>query len=191
MFSAPTVERPSSWFSQHASLLAPGARVLDLACGGGRHAIAAAELGAKVTAIDSDASRLRTARRAAQHRRLTIEWVEADLTQIPIPDCSFDVVMIFNYLDRHRMPEFASAVRPGGFLISETFLESQRQLGWGPSSSDHLLRAGELPVLVLPLEVVLSREALDFHDGRPMAVASVLAQRVRNDVGEAAAATSR
>ena len=36
----------------------------------------------------------------------------------------------------------------------------------------------ELPRLLEPLEVVLSREALDFSDGRPMAVASVLAQRV-------------
>jgi len=191
LFSAPTVERPSSWFASHASLVPRGARVLDLACGAGRHAIAAAELGARVTAVDSDAARLRAGRRAAQHRRLTIEWVEADLTQYPIPECSFDMVMVFNYLDRHRMPDFAAAVRPGGYLISETFLESQRQLGWGPSSSDHLLRAGELPVLVQPLEVIISREALDFHDGRPMAVASVLAQRVRNDVAGAATATSR
>jgi 2-polyprenyl-3-methyl-5-hydroxy-6-metoxy-1,4-benzoquinol methylase len=179
LFSAPTVERPSSWFSWHAGyVLAQGARVLDLACGGGRHAIAAAERGARVTAVDSDAGRLRAAKRAAQHRRLSIDWVEADLEHYPIPECSFDLVMIFNYLDRRRMPLFAQAVRPGGHLMLETFLESQRQLGWGPKSDEHLLRAGELPALLLPLEVVLAREALDFSDGRPMAVASALAQRV-------------
>jgi 2-polyprenyl-3-methyl-5-hydroxy-6-metoxy-1,4-benzoquinol methylase len=178
LFSPPTVERPSSWFSWHAGILRPGTRVLDIACGGGRHAIAAAELGARVTAVDADGSRLRTGRKAAQHRRLSVEWVEADLAHYPIAECAYDVVMVFNYLDRHRMADFARAVRPGGYLILETFLESQRQLGWGPKSDDHLLRAGELPTLLAPLEVVVSREALDFFEGRPMAVASVLAQRV-------------
>lgn len=178
LFSAPTVERPSSWFTWHAGLLVPGARVLDLACGGGRHAIAAAELGAQVTAVDADAGRLRNARRAAQHRRLQVEWIEADLTRYQLEECAYDLVMVFNYLDRARMPSFARAVRPGGYFILETFLESQRQFGWGPQSDEHLLRRGELPRLLEPLEVVLSREALDFSDGRPMAVASVLAQRV-------------
>ena len=179
LFSAPTVERPSSWFSWHAGyVLARGARVLDLACGAGRHAIAAAELGAQVTGVDADAARLRAARRAAQHRRLSIDWVEADLEHYVIPECSFDLVMIFNYLDRRRMPQVARALRPGGHLMVETFLESQRQLGWGPKADDHLLRSGELPALVAPLEVVFAREALDFSDGRPMAVASALAQRL-------------
>jgi hypothetical protein len=76
------------------------------------------------------------------------------------------------------MADFAAAVQPGGYLLSETFLESQRQLGWGPKSEEHLLKPGEMPRLLAPLEVVVYREALDFFDGRPMAVGSVLAQRV-------------
>jgi 2-polyprenyl-3-methyl-5-hydroxy-6-metoxy-1,4-benzoquinol methylase len=178
LFSAPTVDRPSSWFSWHAALVKPGARVLDVASGGGRHAIAAAELGARVTAVDADGGRLRNARKAAQHRRLSVEWIEADLEQYAVPECTFDVVMIFNYLDRRRMLDFSRAVRPGGFFILETFLEGQRELGWGPKSDEHLLKPGELPNLLAPLEVVLYREALDFSDGRPMAVASVLAARL-------------
>ncbi len=178
LFSAPTIERPSSWFTRHGTLFRPGTRVLDLACGAGRHAIAAAELGARVTAVDADAGRLKTAQRAAQHRRLSVEWVQADLEHYVVPECAFDLVMMFNYLDRRRMQDFAHGVRPGGFLLLETFLESQRQLGWGPKSDDHLLRAGELPTLLAPLEVVVYREALDFFDGRPVAVASVLAELV-------------
>jgi hypothetical protein len=115
----------------------------------------------------------------AQHRRLSVDWVEADLERYPVPQRAFDVVMIFNYLDRRRMRDFAEAVTLGGHFIMETFLESQRQLGWGPKSADHLLRPGELPTLFSPLEIVIAREALDFYDGRPMAVASVLAQRIR------------
>ena len=179
LFSAPTIERPSSWFSWHATLLRPGARVLDLACGAGRHAIAAAELGGRVTGVDTDVAKLRTARRAAQHRRLSVEWIEADLEHFAIPECAFDLVMVFNYLDRRRMADFTRAVQPGGYFLSETFLESQRQLGWGPKSEEHLLKPYELPALLAPLEVVVYREALDFFDGRPMAVGSVLAQRLK------------
>ena len=172
------IERPSTWFTWHAGLVRAGVRVLDLACGTGRHALAAAELGAAVVAVDADAGKLKAGRRAADQRKVSVEWVQADLERYPLPEGEFDVVMVFNYLDRHRMPEILRAVRPGGFLLAETFLESQRDYGWGPKSDDHLLRSGELPLLVRPLEIIQAREALDFHGGRPMSVASVLAQRV-------------
>ena len=73
---------------------------------------------------------------------------------------------------------FREAVRPGGYLVCETFLEAQRAHGWGPTSDDHLLKPGELLQLVEPFEVILAREALDFVSGRPMAVASILALRL-------------
>ncbi|MCL4864901.1 MAG: hypothetical protein KJZ47_03335, partial [Gemmatimonadales bacterium] len=42
----PDIQRPSDWFLSHAHLIPPGGRVLDLACGAGRHSRAAAQLGA-------------------------------------------------------------------------------------------------------------------------------------------------
>lgn len=176
--ASPPVERPSTWFTWHSGLVHRGTRVLDLACGTGRHALAAAELGATVVAVDSDAAKLKAGRKAADQRNVSVEWVQADLERYPLPVGEFDVVMVFNYLVRHRMPEILRAIRPGGFLMAETFLESQRDHGWGPKSDDHLLRTGELALLVRPLEIVQAREALDFHGGRPMSVASVVAQRV-------------
>lgn len=172
------IERTSTWFAWHASLIHRGTRVLDLACGTGRHALAAAELGAAVTAVDADAGKLKTGRRAADQRKVSVDWVQADLERYPLPESGYDLVMVFNYLDRHRMSEMLRAVRPGGHLLAETFLDSQRDLGWGPKSDEHLLRSGELASLVRPLEVVQAREALDFHGGRPVSVASILAQRV-------------
>ncbi len=176
--ASPPVERPSTWFTWHAGIFCQGMRVLDLACGTGRHALAAAERGALVTAVDAEAARLKAARRAADQRNLSIEWVQADLERYQLPDGAYDCVMVFNYLDRHRIRDFVMAVRPGGFLLAETFLESQREHGWGPKADAHLLRPGELTTIIRPLEVVQSREALDFHAGRPMSVASVLAQRI-------------
>ncbi|HQR17290.1 MAG TPA: 50S ribosomal protein L11 methyltransferase, partial [Gemmatimonadales bacterium] len=49
---------PSTWFTWHNHLVRPGMRVLDLACGDGRHSLAAAALGAAVTAWDHDAAAL-------------------------------------------------------------------------------------------------------------------------------------
>jgi len=42
------------------------------------------------------------------------------------------------------MPRILRLVRSRRLLMMETFLEAQREAGWGPTSDKHLLRAGEL-----------------------------------------------
>ncbi len=152
--------------------------MLDVACGSGRHARAAAQCGAKVVAVDSNLDTLREAKKASRKYRRFIKWGHADLEREPPPGGPFDVVMIFNYLDRQRMPVFLEATRAGGYLVAETFLEQQRTLETGPTSDDHLLRHGELVSLVQPFEIVHAREVLEVIDGRPRFVASVVARRV-------------
>jgi 2-polyprenyl-3-methyl-5-hydroxy-6-metoxy-1,4-benzoquinol methylase len=149
--------------------------VLDLACGEGRHSLAAAALGARVTAVDRDEVRLAAARERAEAQGLSIEWVAADLEE-PWPDLGgFDAVLVFNYLDRARMPRIIELIEPGGLLMMETFLRTQRELGWGPSSDDHLLTPGELARLVAPLTVEHGREVIEAVDAeRWRAVASIL-----------------
>ena len=173
------VERPSSWFAWHAHRIRPGSRVLDLACGTGRHALAAAGLGARVVAVDRDPASLDIARKEAKARGLEVEWVEADLAG-GLPDKGpFDAILVFNYLDRSAMAAIAAALAPGGILILETFLEAQKAFGWGPSSDEHLLRSGELRTLVAPLTVIHGREVVEAVDNaRWSAMASVLAQRI-------------
>ncbi|MEP7227279.1 MAG: class I SAM-dependent methyltransferase, partial [Gemmatimonadales bacterium] len=98
------MSRPSTWFLWHAHVIRPGARVLDLACGQGRHSLTAAALGAEVVGIDRDAAKLATARERAAAANLTVDWREADL-EGPWPELgSFDAVLVFNYLDRASMP---------------------------------------------------------------------------------------
>jgi SAM-dependent methyltransferase len=166
---------PSAWFTWHADILGPGVRVLDLASGPGRHALLAAEYGAEVVAVDSDGNSLAVLEREAQRRRLTVKCLHLDLRTSQIAPASFDVVLLFDYLDRQRFPDFRAAVKPGGYLVAETFLAAQRQQGWGPESDDHLLQPGELVRLVAPFEVILAREVIEMIDGRPAAIASVLA----------------
>jgi SAM-dependent methyltransferase len=172
------IPRPSTWFLWHAHRLRPGAAVLDLACGEGRHSLAAATLGARVTGVDRDETRIATARELAEAQNLSIEWRIVDL-EGPWPDFGgFDAVLLFNYLDRTRMPDICELVAPGGLLMMETFLTLQRELGWGPTSDDHLLRPGELAGLVSPLRILHGREVLEPIDAeRWRALASVVAQK--------------
>ena len=153
-------------------------RVLDLACGEGRHSLAAAILGAETVGIDRDETRLSTARELAAAHNLVVDWRVVDL-EGPWPELGdFDAVLVFNYLDRTRMAAICELVAPGGLLMMESFLTGQRELGWGPTSEDRLLRPGELARLAAPLRVVHGREVLEPVDAeRWRAVASVVACR--------------
>jgi tellurite methyltransferase len=127
--------------------------------------------------VDHDLARLAAAQKLAAQRGLSIDWRDLDL-EGPWPDLGvFDAVLVFNYLDRASMPRILQLVAPGGLLIMETFLEAQREAGWGPTSDSHLLRPGELARLVAPFTILHGREALEMvDDERWRAVASVIAR---------------
>jgi 2-polyprenyl-3-methyl-5-hydroxy-6-metoxy-1,4-benzoquinol methylase len=168
----------STWFEWHIDLIRPGSRALDLACGSGRHAIAAAARGAHVVAADRDSEAIAAGREAGKERHAKIEWNVTDLEGEWPAWGDFDVVMVFNYLDRERMPRIREAVRPGGILLMETFLTTQREEGWGPTSDAHLLLPGELARLVAPFEILHGREVAEpVDDGSWRLIASVVARR--------------
>jgi 2-polyprenyl-3-methyl-5-hydroxy-6-metoxy-1,4-benzoquinol methylase len=151
--------------------------VLDFACGEGRHSLAAAKLGHQVVALDRDGLKLGRARERAASAGVAIDWREMDLEGEWPELGTFDAVLVFNYLDRASMQRILRLVAPGGLLMMETFLEAQREAGWGPTSDSHLLRRGELARLVVPLTVVHGREAVEPVDsGRWQAVASIVAR---------------
>lgn len=139
---------PSSWITRHAPLiagLADGARVLDLACGAGRHARWLAAQGARVTAVDRDAAALGALAGAGLPG---IGTLEADLeppegAPWPLAGLRFDAVVITNYLWRPRLDEAVALLAPGGVLLHETFAQGHARFG-RPSRPDFLLRPGEL-----------------------------------------------
>ncbi|MFG3341027.1 class I SAM-dependent methyltransferase [Glycomyces sp. NPDC048151] len=73
-------------------LVRPGQTVLDIACGPGPFAIAAALAGAEVTALDAAPALLETARHRARDAGAEVAWVEADMTAVPLGDDAFDLV---------------------------------------------------------------------------------------------------
>ena len=170
--------RPSTWLTWHDYLIQPGMRVLDLACGEGRHALKVAQRGASVVAVDHDEAKIETARDAASRLGVEVDFRVLDLTGEWSGFSGFDLVLLFNYLDRGRMEDVKATVRSGGLLLMETYLEWQRALGWGPSKDEHLLAPGELAHLVAPFEVLHGREVFEPVDANKIrAVASIAAQK--------------
>jgi SAM-dependent methyltransferase len=119
-------------------------RVLDLACGNGRHAGLLAALGYHVEAVDRDPEAL--ANLAGIER---IKTRQADLEGGPWPFHAdvFDGVVVANYLYRPLLPTLLRVLAPQGVLIYETFMVGNERFG-KPSNPAFLLRPGELLDLV-------------------------------------------
>lgn len=128
----------SPWVRRWSPLLAPGAPVLDVACGHGRHLRWFAARGHPVTGIDRDAQALASAWGVG-------ELVEADIETDPWPlgDRRFGAVVVTNYLWRPLLPTILASTAPGGVLIYETFAAGNETVG-KPSRPDFLLQPGEL-----------------------------------------------
>lgn len=100
--------------------LVPGERVLDVACGSGNGAIAAARrTWGNVVGVDFVPALLERGRERAAAERLDVEFVEGDATDLPVGDGEFDVVMsIFGAMfaaDQEKAAaELLRVCRPGG-----------------------------------------------------------------------------
>ena len=153
--SNPLARAPSPWVVRFAARLAPGARVLDVASGHGRHARHLAERGCLVTAVDVDAT-------CATSLSGTpgVQFLHADLENEPWPfaDQSYDAVVVVHYLHRPLLPRLTAALAPGGLLIYETFARGNKQFG-RPRNPDFLLRPREL------IDAFSDLRILAFEDG--------------------------
>jgi SAM-dependent methyltransferase len=129
---------PSDWVVRWTPLLPPGAQVLDVACGHGRHVHWLRHAGHQLTAIDRDPALLAP---LAALATAVLADLEADAW--PLPGRQFDAVIVTNYLWRALFPALKAAVAPGGLLIYETFAQAHAALG-RPRRPEFLLRPGEL-----------------------------------------------
>ncbi|MCX5770010.1 MAG: class I SAM-dependent methyltransferase [Candidatus Hydrogenedentes bacterium] len=86
-------------FLRHVRKQVPGGTLLDLGCGEGRHAFAAAQLAFRVTAVDYEARALRRAREiGAKSRAPRVEFRQANALRLPFPPATFDVVLDYGCL---------------------------------------------------------------------------------------------
>lgn len=97
----------------------PGERVLDVACGSGNTAIAAARCFADVTGLDFVPALLERGRVRAAAEFLDVEFVEGDAQDLPFEDASFDVALstfgaMFAPDQERTAEELLRVTRPGG-----------------------------------------------------------------------------
>ena len=159
----------SRWVQRWSHLVAPGATVLDVACGSGRHVRWFAERGCRVTGVDRDAAALAPLSQLA-------EMVQADIESGPWPfgGRQFDAVIVTNYLWRPLLPLILASVGGGGVLIWETFSAGNETVG-KPSNPQFLLRPGELLAAVQGLHVLAYEDG--FEDSPDRFVQRIVAVR--------------
>lgn len=143
----------SLWIQRWSHLVAPGAAVLDVACGGGRHLHWFAERGHPVTGVDIDTQ-------AALAWVPAARFITADIENGPWPLCDaagrpeqFGAVVVTNYLWRPLLPTLLASLSSGGVLLYETFAHGNETVG-RPARPDFLLQPGELLQVCAGLRVV-------------------------------------
>lgn len=127
-----------------------GGRVLDVACGLGRHSLLAALYGYRVLAVDRDPA---FAGRALGFPEIEFRRADLESGGWPLGSEKFAGIIVCNYLHRPLFPHLVDALEPGGVLICQTFTLPQAEVFGKPANPAHWLRAGELLSLVRPLDV--------------------------------------
>jgi SAM-dependent methyltransferase len=121
----PEGARAEADFVERALSLARGAKILDLACGHGRHTIELARRGYTLTGQDINTFFLAEAARAAQGAGVEERWVHSAMRRIPFAG-EFDAVVnlftAFGYLesddeDQQVIHQVAKALQPRGRLV--------------------------------------------------------------------------
>jgi len=161
---------PSAWVERWAHHMRPGGAVLDLACGGGRHARLLARMGFEVCAVDREPALFEDPPQG-------VELLGADLEggRWPLEGRRFDGIVVTNYLHRPLLPRLVASLEPGGLLVYETFARGNERFG-KPSNPDYLLEPGELLEAARGKLRVLAFEDVVVDLPRPAAIQRIAAR---------------
>lgn len=126
-----------------------GERVLDVACGTGNAAVAAADAGARVTGVDTAPRLLEVAR----ERLPEADFLEGDGAALPVEDDAFDAaVSVFGVIfvpdPAAAVAELVRATRPGGRIVVTSWIPEGAISGAGRIIGDVL--RGDAPASDVP-----------------------------------------
>jgi SAM-dependent methyltransferase len=137
--------------------VAPGELVLDMGCGGGRHAFALYKMGARVVALDMDAAELKDvagmfdALRPEVPAGAAAAAVRGDAYRLPFADATFDRVIAAEILehlpaDDVAMSELARVLKPGGRLAVTVPRWLPEKVCWLLSDEYHANEGGHIRI---------------------------------------------
>jgi SAM-dependent methyltransferase len=137
----------------------PGDQVLDLGCGGGRHAFEVFRRGGHVVALDRSAKDLAAVDAMFQAMAAAGEVppgtvarvVEGDALQLPFDDATFDTVIAAEILehipeDTAAMAEIARVVKPGGTVAVSVPRWLPERVCWALSDEYHEVEGGHVRI---------------------------------------------
>ena len=142
-----------------------GARVLDVPCGVGRHAVEFAERGFDVTGVDATEEYLAAARERAREAGVdvstdaegNVEFVHADMREFSRPetfDAMYNLYTSFGYFedradDERTARNFYESLKPGGTLVmsltsKEVLAGKFEKRTWGERDGAYVLEEHEV-----------------------------------------------
>jgi SAM-dependent methyltransferase len=165
------ISAPSEWVVRFAPFIPAAGRVLDLACGQGRHARFLAQLGYRVSAADRDE---RAVASLAGVPGIEAKAVDLERGPWPYPGERFAGIVVVNYLYRPLFPLLLESLETGGVLVYETFAHGNERYG-RPSNPQFLLQPGELLGVVSGRLRVIAYEDLFVMQPKPALVQRICA----------------
>lgn len=165
------LKTPSAWVVRWADRVPKGGRVLDVACGNGRHARYFAARGCPVEAVDRDP--------VAITGLFGIPGITARCADIeggpwPYEGQQFAGIVVTNYLHRPLFPQLLANLAPEGVLIYETFAAGNERYG-RPSNPAFLLQPGELREVVRGRLQVVAFEESFVSEPKPAVIQRICA----------------
>ena len=139
--------------------LGRGDTLLDMGCGGGRHAFAAMKRGAKVVALDADGGELKVVQDTVTAMDEAGEIppggagvpVQGDALALPFADGAFDRIIASEVLehipdDRGAIAELARVLRPGGRMAVTVPARLPERINWALSTEYHDIPGGHIRI---------------------------------------------
>src|SRR5687768_14519363 len=172
-----SIKEPSPLLLTAIKSVKPG-RVLDIACGVGRHAIFLAENGWHVTAVDSSRVGIEVLQQRVHEAGVAVEARVADLEsgEFYIEPGTYDLVCVFYYLQRDLFSPIRAGVKRGGTVVAAIHLNDGKEDA-KPSNPAFLLERGELKQLFADWEITYYREGESDEGGHHHDTAYLIARK--------------
>lgn len=137
----------------------PGSRLLDMGCGGGRHAFEAMRRGAVVVALDYSEADLKDVRAVIGAMEAANEIpaegqcdaVNGDALSVPFADCSFDFIIVsevFEHIwaDEAAMAELVRVLKPEGRMAVTVPTRWPERVSWALNYRYHDTPGGHIRI---------------------------------------------